>query len=152
MMLLSVFTLSNCPITNGLNKKSKISKVVYFSQGTEKDIKVKNIITFEESVQELIAGIDDVVKQIVTKNVIKRSKDNASGIEIYFSETIAVNTKNGKSLNIDKLLIPYPILSDSQEKSSIVEIYYGGKEFYTPPYINSIGRSVLDKIKSLVEE
>ncbi len=146
MSLLSFISLLNCSVTNQNNNKK--FKVVYFDKNIQKDIRINEPNQFLELINNLVLGIDDCFRLIVTNETIKGIKNNSSGIEIFFSNEMSSDLATRQTLKFKKILIPFPNQSDDNiEKISAVVLYCGRKKYFTPPYINSKDSFLLEKIK-----
>jgi len=147
MSLLSFIPLINCTIANQVDNKD--FRVIYFDKNIQKSIKINEPNHFLELINNLVLGIDDLYKLIVTNETIQEIKNSNSGIEIFFSKEISVNLEIGKTLKFKKILVPFANKSDNTEKASSVVLYCGGKEYFTPPYVNSKGSLISEEIKAI---
>ena len=147
MSLLSFIPLLNCSVTNQVDDKE--FKVVYFDKNIQKNIIINEPERFLELINNLVLGVDDLYKLIVTNKTIKEVKENNSGMEILLSNEMCIDLNIGKTLKFRKLLIPFVNQSDSTEKASTVVLYCGGKKYFTPPYINSKGSLILEEIRAI---
>ena len=147
MSLLSFIPLLNCSVTNQVDDKE--FKVVYFDKKIQQNIKINEPNQFLELINNLVLGVDDLYKLIVTNETIKEIKDNNSGIEILFSNEMSIDLAIGTTLKFKKILIPFVNKSDSTEKASEAVLYCGGKKYFTPPYVNSKGSLILEEIRAI---
>lgn len=148
MSLLSFISFLGCSMTNQINKKE--FKVIYFDKNYQENVKINNSDSFYMLIDSLISGVDDSFKLIVTNDKIKEIKDNDSGIEIFFSNEVSFDLKIGQTIKLKKLLIPFPNQSNGILKNSTVVLYCGKKKYFTPPYTNSKGFDLLEKMKTII--
>ncbi|MCD7901997.1 MAG: hypothetical protein LUH22_19730 [Bacteroides sp.] len=130
-------------------KQKNDFKVYYFTNNTQKEI-IVNEPEFYEIIKNLILGIDDCYKLIVTSEKINEMKKKDSGVEIFFSKEMNFPVFGKQTLKFRKLLLPFPKESNNSQANQMVELYTGDKKYVTPVYLNSNGASELQKMIEIV--
>ncbi len=137
--------MTGCSMNN--QRQDIIDKVVYYENGVAKNITIDNKKALITLIRELIKGTDDCLRLIVTRNIIDDEKQKRC-LEILFKDEISVIKNNGEKLSFSKILISLNNDDETNDYSPVV-FYCGKKVYFTPPYINSKGVEITNKIKIL---
>lgn len=121
-----------------------INTIVYYDNGASMSIDLSDQDTLVKYVTELVQGSDDMLRLIVTKDAIDQAKQGEC-VEITFANELKINLNNlGKTISFSKILI-------SLNNNSSIVFYCGKKKYFSPPYINSKGYPIAQKIKALCD-
>lgn len=143
LVMASAMWLLGCS-TSG-NPLGQSCKVLVYENGQSSQMHPQNDEELEALVKELVSGTDDAYKQIVTSQDIEELKQQHC-VEIMFQDELTIPIDNSeRTLTLSKILMPL----DQGEGDGVV-MYCGRKTYFSPPYFNSHGARLLDRIMQYV--
>ena len=142
LVMASALWLMGCS-TSG-NTLSPACKVHVYENRHSSQRYPQNDEELEALIRELVGGTDDAYKQIVTSGDIKELKQQQC-VEIIFPNPLTIPVNDAKSITMSKILIPLH-RGDGDE----VVFYCGRKTYFSPPYVNSKGARILERIMQCV--
>jgi len=123
-------------------------KVIYFNAGKEykPGISKADINKISLILQNLFSNCTEGLTLYINEDRIKEIKKNNSGAEIILRKETVFKTKSLGNYRINKIMIPFTGDFIGNEKSPIITIFGGQKDYFTPALVNHNG---LDKVKEL---
>lgn len=148
LILVVILALIGC-------KKEELTKmnVSYFSKGEE------SVVSFDSQadsdkmfrlVEDLVAGTDDKLRLLVSDAKIDQIKNEASGIEIKFSELKILHTNEPAAYQVDGLFIPCS--GDFAGEDGYSTVFLADQVYLSGPLRNSQGMEIVEQIKELIEQ
>lgn len=141
LIMMAAMGLMGCSVTN--KAAGQRCKVTSYSDGKPTEVHVEDTAELESLVGELVLGTDDALKMRTTSAIIGQEKKRGC-LEIVFHDQMTIETQ-GMTFNFKKILLP----RQDPALTSKVKFYCGSKSYASPPYINSNGVTVMEKIMEL---
>lgn len=148
MNLMSILSLIGCSTPSNLH--SDECSIVFYENGQAKNVVIDNPNKIRNYVINLVQGIDNSFKMMVTRRTIEDAKKKDCA-EITFSKEISITMNNGNNISFSKILVTFKNIEEISKSSSIV-FYCGKQDYFSPPYINSMGTPIAEEIRKICEK
>lgn len=145
MIMFCMGFFSSCNSLKDMNFK------LYYYKGDSID-EIKNSPEIAKKIEELIFETTEILKLLVSSERVEMIKSNETCIEVIFEKRIRVNSKKLGSFKIDRLLIPLSGDFIGTEKSPVITIFLGDKNYMSGPLRNYNGLEKLNQLRLIIEK
>jgi hypothetical protein len=152
-MKLLIILLLSLNIIHNMDKPLEM-KIIYFNGGKENkpEVSKSDRNRISQILVKLFSNCNEALKLYIDEERIKEIKKSDSGVEIFLGMSTIFKTKSLGNYKVEKIMIPFTGDFAGDEKSSVVTIFAGEKEYFTPALRNSNGYKNVTELEKIIRK
>ena len=127
---------------------------IYFyhsGEGSEVNLQKINSAEVEKVIKELVKGTSEIMRSYVDEEGLNEIRKTESVIEVFFSDTLSINSNGIGTLKFKKIFIPLTGDYAGTDESPVATVFIGDEVYFSNPFRNPEGFPLVKRLQEEIK-